>query len=183
MSEMDLIESLGEEHRLLGRLLTSFEAYLEIMENDSDPLELFRFVLVLSDYADAWHHEKEERVLFPALARGRYAMDSGILQHVRDEHVEERILFAKLRRAVARRDHSLAGVADTARTLIEFQRAHMKKEWELLFRDARSDLANDDPARVAKELERFEHSHEYAGHHEWVTGLAQDLIDRHTPAQ
>jgi hemerythrin-like domain-containing protein len=179
---MDLIESLGEEHRLLGRLLTSFEAYLGVMEKGSDPLELFRFVLVLSDYADAWHHEKEEHLLFPALARGRYAMDSGILQHVRDEHVEERILFAKLRRAVARRDHSLAGVEDTARTLIEFQRAHMKKEWELLFRDARGDLANDE-TRVAKDLERFERAHDYAGHHEWVTGLAQDLIDRHTPAR
>src|SRR5678815_5198403 len=135
---MRLFDGLSDDHRLIGACLASFERYLAALErgDDVNRQDLHRFVTFFIDYAEAWHHRKEEDVLFVALTRHGWAQNRGPLGFVRSQHVHERELFGQLRQGAMNRDlwskQELLTFIAAARGLIQFEREHMAKETEVL---------------------------------------------------
>lgn len=179
---MELFAKLFAEHRLIGRVLDAFEAYLDRVEQGAsvNQQDFTRFVVFFREYADLLHHEREETVLFPALARHGFAETRGPLAHVRTEHQTERALMSTLLRVAARRDpwssKDERTIASVGRELVSFQRAHIAKENELLYPVARREIAPEGPALIARELAEFDEDRGRYGHVDWLEKLGEELV-------
>jgi hemerythrin-like domain-containing protein len=180
---MDIFGDLVDEHHTITRVMDAFMAYLDSVEakHDVDRHDLFRFVTFFSDYADGIHHAKEEAVLFPALERHGYAKNMGPLAHIREQHSHERALFARLKRAATDKhawsDERIGELLATGRELVEFERAHMKKEDELLYPEAKRELAGDATEALDKALVRFRRIHDIEGYADYLGQLARELSE------
>ncbi len=182
---MDLFSKLFAEHRLIGRVLDAFEAYLDAVDaaGTVNPHDFTRFVTFFREYADLLHHEREESVLFPALARHGFAENRGPLAHVRGEHRTERELMTRLLRIATRRDpwSQTQAISSIGRELVAFQRAHIAKENELLYPVAQREISPEGPALVARELAEFDEDRGRHGHTDWLEALGEELIGDYAP--
>lgn len=104
----------------------------------------------LRAFADVNHHAKEERFLFPALAKAGVPAEGGPVEVMLHEHVEGRGLI----RAMEGGDPSLR--ADAARRYVQLLRDHIDKENGVLFplTDAVLDAAAQQA--LAREFETVE---------------------------
>lgn len=116
-------------------------------------LEIIEFMI---EFADGYHHGKEETVLFPALERRGIPREGGPLGAMEHEHQIERELIADLRLAASLYRE---GNADAARRFVECAQSylrllvgHIEKEDSILFRLGDEILDDDDKAVV---IERF----------------------------
>jgi hemerythrin-like domain-containing protein len=180
---MQFMESLNEEHNLIMAVLDALEAYATRLEHGTpvDDHELLRFVVFLSDFADGWHHAKEEDVLLAAMTRHGFASDSGVLVHLRDQHVREREIFRKLKRAAAAAAVGSRTVrfVDVAKELVAFERSHIRKETELFYPAAERELSTERRGQLDKEMARFARTHAPGGHLEWLWDLGEQLVRDH----
>lgn len=186
---MDLFESLSAEHDIIGRVIGAFSVYLDKVEKEHqvERHDLFRFVTFFSDFADSIHHGKEEGVLFAALERQGFARNIGPLAHIREQHTHERALFARLKRAATDRfawsDSKIGELVRTGRELVDFQRAHMKKEDELLYPEAQRAMGGQTIDGIDKMLQRFERIHDIEGYSGYLWQLGEELAADHAPGE
>lgn len=176
------LEALADEHRLIARALAALEAYAERLERDeTTPVEdLARFAAFFTEFAELWHHVKEEDILLPALVRGGFDWDTGPISHVRKDHEHELYLVRVLRQAAAQesawspedRRHALAAI----RAFIEFQRAHMHKEETQLFPEATRRLEPSILSDVNRRIESFGAERFKQGEYQKLRELAEALI-------
>jgi hemerythrin-like domain-containing protein len=180
---MQLLESLNDEHNLITAVLDALEAYVMRLDHGTpvDDHELLRFVVFLSDFADDWHHAKEEEVLMVAMTRHGFAPDSGVFVHLRDQHLREREIFRKLKRAAAAEAVAsrTARFVDVAKELVTFERSHIRKETELFYPAAERELSTEHHEQIDREMERFSQTHAPGGHLEWLWDLGEQLILDH----
>jgi len=182
---MDLFDTLVDEHRLILRTLVALEHFVEGVEKSGelDPFELNRFVVFLREFVDLVHHEHEETILFPAMARLGYAKSGAPIAHVRDEHRREHELLFDLRQAAvkirppssARRAH----VIGRLRELIVFQREHIKKENELLYPAVKKEFSGKTLDDVTRSLWSDEDSPARLVEDAWLRTLAEELVRDH----
>jgi hemerythrin-like domain-containing protein len=107
------VELLMEEHRLIEAVLDALSAAADRLEGDDPPApaELERFVDWLRRYADAFHHGKEEDVLFTAMVASGMPRDDGPIAVMLEQHDEGRRLVTRLADAAS----GAAWTADTRR--------------------------------------------------------------------
>lgn len=151
---MDAFEQLSEEHGQIRSMLDSFEKFVTEVERQeiSARGELARFVGFFREFVDLRHHDKEEAILLPALARHGFHWSDGVLYQIRQEHDQERYLVRSLRHVALQADSwsdaDRRHFSAIARELIGFLRMHMAHEEQLLFPEARRRL----PAEVILEI-------------------------------
>jgi hemerythrin-like domain-containing protein len=182
---MDLFETLTDEHRLITRTMDALEAFIEPVEKGAelDGFELNRFVVFLHDFVDLIHHDREESILFPAMARLGYSNSGAPIAHVRDEHRREHKILFEIRQAAvrarppssARRAH-LVGLI---RELITFQRDHIKKENELLYPSVKKEFSGKTLDEVTRLLWTNEEAQTWLVEDSWLRALAEELIRDH----
>ena len=85
---MQPLASLTKEHQMISDLLGALQAYGTRLRGGAsvDPVDLPRFAEVLRELVDYRHHEKEEGILLPLLARNGFAWNLGLLAELRREH-------------------------------------------------------------------------------------------------
>jgi hemerythrin-like domain-containing protein len=96
---MEPIELLMTEHRLIERGLDAMNGWLTALspETDSDDKEeLARFVSFIRGFADAYHHGKEEDILFVAMVDHGFPRDVGPIPVMLREHDQGRSLVSVL---------------------------------------------------------------------------------------
>ena len=159
------LASLSRDHQLLELLAAALAGFAgRIRFTRSAPLsereDLESFVRVFDGFADCAHHEKEEAVLLPFLARHGFAWTQGPLAEVRREHRQERYLISVLGHAAARdepwSEEQRRGVFAAASELAAFQVEHMAKEDTLLFPAVLERLSTDEQQALAAELAAFD---------------------------
>jgi hemerythrin-like domain-containing protein len=182
---MDVLASLQQEHETIIRVLDAFERFLQRIEEGApiDQQELLRFVIFFNDFADGWHHAREEEVLLPALTRHGYAKSSGVLLHIRDQHRRERNLFFRLKRVVADSlpwsSSRIRDLLEVARELIAFERTHIQKETDLLYPAAAKELAGDNSSALESDQLWFNDTRAPAEHLKWLERLGVELAAGH----
>ena len=95
---MNLFDRLADEHRRIEAVTKALEVFVGGFQagREADAHELLRFVTFLNVYSGGYHHELEERVLFPTLALCGFALDTGPLGHLQDQHREQsRLLYTR----------------------------------------------------------------------------------------
>jgi hemerythrin-like domain-containing protein len=123
-------ETLRDEHMLILRALDLLETAAARVERGlATPERWWAGVIAwLRGFADRNHHAKEERALFPAMARaGVPAEAGGPIAVMQEEHGQGRALL----QVVADGEARPRVVA--ARRYIELLRNHIEKEHEVLF--------------------------------------------------
>lgn len=183
---MELFDELASEHDRISRTLDALERFVSRLEDRKEDVhEVLRFVTFLRGYADGYHHEREETVLFRCLVTAGYAPLSGPIGHLRDQHREEARLLLRVEMAAAAQPPwdvpKRVAIQEATQALVVFERAHMQKETELLFPAAAADLANY-LAEVKDASERFMETRAPRWNVPWLCSLADELTAAHGAA-
>ena len=152
-------EELNNEHRVIGKALSTLRAIARsVRENQDVSTTLLDHQLeFIRGFTEECHHRKEEEVLFPALAEQLKTAPVDPLPEFIREHIRIRNLMDELREAVgayaagetANNGDKLAALADEYADLsIE----HMRKENVILINLIENTLPADKKLEVA---ERF----------------------------
>lgn len=159
---MDALHSLGADHRLIQRALDAFEVYVGNIEEAKlvDRFDLQRFVAFFEDFADLYHHGKEESLLFPALVMSGLDWNDEALVRVRRDHDQEHYLMRSLSYAGmqgdAWSDEDKRHFLSIAKAFIAFQRDHMRLENTEIFARAEEILTEHARLRLTREMERYD---------------------------
>jgi hemerythrin-like domain-containing protein len=185
---MKPLSSLIREHQYIGRLVDALEAYADQVGRgeDADLADLSRFAAAFTQFADELHHEKEERVLLPFLARSGLDWDAPPLSRVRREHRQERYLIEVLSHAGQRleqwSDEERRHVSTTARALCEFQRMHHETENNDLFGAVERQLDDAGKDRLEQELDGFDEAPSHRAQRVLALELCAELVARYRAA-
>jgi len=186
---MDLFQRLAGEHRRIESVTRAVDAFADAIERGAEPdvHELFRFVTFFAAYSSGYHHEFEETVLFPTLALCGFALDSGPLGDLHDQHREQARLLCSLEMTAAtRRPWSAAterAIAAAAHELASFERAHMTMELHLLFPVAQNELLLEHAAELERAVRRFEARRAVRWNVEWLERLGEELSSHASAGQ
>ena len=159
---MKLTEILSSEHRVIEQVIAALDAAADHIEAGKAlrPGFFQDAVRFIANFADGYHHGKEERVLFEALARHGVPMDNGPVAVMLYEHDEGRRLTSGLRDAAARLATGDPGAADTvadyARAYGELLAQHIFKEDNIVFPLAVRVIAPTAWEDILREAERVE---------------------------
>ena len=135
----DITRALVHEHRLILRMLTLLE--INAPRTGSGTYDNYRFYLdgvdFIRNYADRFHHAKEEDVLFEALVKNGIPRDNSPVAAMLMEHDQGRA-FVKVMEAAALA--ALSGesghnqeIADNALGYAALLREHIAKEDDILY--------------------------------------------------
>jgi hemerythrin-like domain-containing protein len=161
--------ALREEHRVILRALALLEVAIERPAGTRDvPDEWWaRLIRWLRAFADRNHHAKEERWLFPALAKAGMPAEGGPVAVMLAEHAEGRALVALMAEDPGRRRVA-------ARGYVDLLRSHIDKENDVLFPLAEALLGEDERRAVARGFATVE----AAGNEEASLGPAEAELER-----
>lgn len=164
---MSALKSLTDEHQMISELLGALASYAARLRGGAsvDPADLARFSGLLRELVDYRHHEKEEGILLPLLARNGFEWSSGLLAELRREHRHLRYLLDVLCQAAAKDTLGTpwAGsreerrqVAESASAFVELKRRHMLREERELFPAIRQRLGESALEQLTAELAQFD---------------------------
>jgi hemerythrin-like domain-containing protein len=156
---MRFLDILTAEHREFSVMLDVLDAVATRLDGGGDvPTSVLADVLdFFQNFADG-HHDKEEAVLFPLLARHGMGPDQIVVNALRSQHEAGRVYEAKLRIEVKRLDggdpRAAAALVADARGYTELIREHIRIEDEYFYRLADRVLTDTEHARVDREFDR-----------------------------
>lgn len=185
---MQPIELLMTEHRLIERGLDAMEGWLStlIPETESDDKEeLARFVSFIRGFADAYHHGKEEDILFVAMVDHGFPRDVGPIPVMLREHDQGRSLVSVLeglaKQPATWSEHDRDTLARTVREFTALLRQHIQKEDQILYPMADTRLPETVKEEMSRRFQAFEEQQTSSGEHQRLHTLADALIKAHIP--
>ena len=127
-SESPVITRLKQEHRVISRWTEQIPAVIQMCAAGKEGLNdlLLRAADFMSNYADRYHHAKEEDLLFESIEQEFDAFDV-----MRDEHRRARALTASVREAAEEGNPRMA--EEPLRAYRELLREHIWKENEVFY--------------------------------------------------
>ena len=130
---------LRHEHRVIEQAMRALEGMcFRIRAGGRLPgEELTKLLDFIRNYADRFHHTKEETHFFPLLEQIGIPDGKGPLAFLRDEHETERRLLGALELAVEEYRHDSAAGAKFTSAALQFKAhliGHMQQEEAILFR-------------------------------------------------
>jgi hemerythrin-like domain-containing protein len=135
----DITKALVEEHKLILRMLAALERNAQLTARCE--YGNYRFYLEAVDfirnYADRFHHAKEEDVLFEALVANGMPRDNSPVAAMLVEHDHGRAFVRAMEQAandaLAGKPGQDAAIAENALGYIELLRGHIGKEDGILY--------------------------------------------------
>jgi hemerythrin-like domain-containing protein len=175
------VELLMQEHRLIEAVLDALDDVAAQLDLDDPPppADVERFVDWLRRYADAFHHGKEEDVLFKAMVAAGMPGDDGPIAEMLEQHDEGRRLVAQLADAASSGVWTAETRRRAARAATDFAallRQHIQIEDNVLYPMA---LARIPPAAwetVARDFDELAATH--AAERATLEALANTLSSR-----
>lgn len=136
---------LRHEHRVIEQAMRALEGIcIRMQMGGSVPgEELSKLLDFIQNFADKFHHAKEETYFFPALEQIGVRDEGGPLAFLRNEHETERSLLGELELAVEDYCHNHAASEGFVSAALRFKDhlvEHMQQEDAILFRLAEETL-------------------------------------------
>jgi hemerythrin-like domain-containing protein len=186
-ANVEAIEILMEEHRLIERGLDAMDAWVTALGSGSqsdDKAELTRFVSFIREFGDAYHHSKEEDILFVAMVDHGFPRESGPIAVMLHEHDMGRSLVRTLdalaQQATTWSEDDYETLARTAREFSTLLRQHIQKEDQILYPMASTRLPEPVKEELLRRFQSFEAQQASTGEQERLRTLAAALIETHT---
>ena len=176
------VERLFEEHPVIMGVVDALSKFVDDLEGDNtdNRCELGRMMTFFREYAELFHHEKEESILWPALVHAGLRWDNGLIADVRKDHEVERTMLQSLRHAALQNTEwsvvDRQRVIDVCRRFTGFMREHVRKENETLRPLIDEKLDEGRRAALNENLDRFDARLAASGELKMLTDLAADLM-------
>jgi len=157
---MDPIDTLRSEHRLICRFIDTLSmAVKELEEDRTPPPEFFgKSVEFASEFADTFHHRKEELVMFRQLAQKKSGAIDGRIEALRYQHDQGRSLVAGIRDSIGSYSEgdptAIATVRENGAAYVSLLRHHIHTEDEIFFPMAREEMTDDEFAALTIEFDK-----------------------------
>jgi hemerythrin-like domain-containing protein len=179
---------LMNEHRLIERALDAMQGWIATLGPDhesDDKAELARFVSFIRGFADAYHHGKEEDILFAAMVAHGFPREAGPIAVMLHEHDLGRSLVGVLdglaQQAAAWTDKDHGTLASTVREFSTLLRQHIQKEDQILYPMANARLPEPIKEDIDRRCQAFEEQRVSNGEHPRLRALGDALIEAHAP--
>lgn len=183
---MEPTEVLMNEHRLIEKALDALEAWAAKLgaDNDTDDkAELTKFISFIRGFADAYHHGKEEDILFVAMVDHGFPREAGPIAVMLHEHNLGRTLVGALdglaQQSAPWSDDDRAALGATAREFASLLRQHIQKEDQVLYPMARARLPAPVQEEMARRFQAFEEQQASEGEPERLRALGDALLTAH----
>jgi hemerythrin-like domain-containing protein len=178
---MQPTEILSSEHRVIEQVLGALGAAADRIDAGETMrpgffIDAARFI---RDFADGYHHAKEEGVLFETLAQLGMPTNGGPVAVMLHEHTRARELTAGLDVATKRLavgEDTAHAVVDYARAYVELMTQHIFKEDRILFPMASQAIPPGQQDQVLEGFGRVERA-QTNGSKQSYLALAQALCD------
>ena len=144
---MDPFATLNDEHRLIEKMISALRSYASRIDHGADPADLGRFVDLISGFADARHHGKEEDILFETMVGAGFPREQGPIGVMLAEHELGRRYVSMLRDAAGRAENGKWNAQDRVQIheavegYSELLTRHIEKEDMVLYPMARRALS------------------------------------------
>ena len=136
---MDPIKKLMEEHRVIESVLGAIPAFSASLEAAPDTArqDLAGFVTFIREFADTYHHGKEEDMLFTAMVESGMPQQGGPIAVMLAEHEQGRAYVASLKKVAEAAGPMTADeiteVRFAAAGYADLLRDHIMKEDQVLY--------------------------------------------------
>ncbi len=176
---MDPIQKLIDEHKNILKGISLLEAGSNKLEaGEKISPDIFRKLIdFIRNYADKYHHAKEEDILFVSMGKAGFPAEEGPVGVMLAEHDQGRGFVAAMENAneqYASGEGSFTGeIIENARGYIYLLRQHINKEDTVLYPMARDTLGKAGIDAMIPEFDRVEK--EKAGTEEKYLGILKQL--------
>lgn len=159
---MTILQRLKEDHQLITRFLDNLYLSHEFLVNDKPvPTSVFKKALDFTkNFMNAFHHYREEYILFIKLAEKKGGDVDGQLIALRDQHESGRNLIAQIKNSLAKyekgkkeADKQLAAAAGAYVTLMQ---QHIHEENHVFYPLSEKVLSEEEFKFLEEEFDRFE---------------------------
>lgn len=178
---------LMDEHRLIERVLGSLETCAAEVEGGLALERAFArdYAEFLRGFADAWHHGKEEEILFRRMIERGFSAEAGPVAVMLHEHREGRALVGAIHAvgggAGAPLDAERAAFLSGARGFIPLLRQHIQKEDNILYPMSERVLTPDEFETMLADFGAFEESAGADGTRDRLEAVAEKLVGAFRP--
>ncbi|HEY7588892.1 MAG TPA: hemerythrin domain-containing protein [Thermoplasmata archaeon] len=178
-------EILREEHEVIEHLLHVLEAMGKEVERGSHvpKSDLEAALEVVVGFADECHHAKEEKALFPILAKVSPKEGAFLVHRLEGDHKAARQIVRAMRDSIPGVDvgegSARATFAKSAKTYAVLLREHIKAETNRLLPLTDAAIPAAQRKELGEEFERIEREETGAGVHEKYEGTIHLLADKY----
>ena len=131
-------QNLENDHVYILRLIDVMERMVVNLATDAPDMEMV--VGLIKNYADGFHHAKEENLLFPLLVQKGFSNETGPVAVMLHDHAEGRRFVKGMADGIAAykrgNESALPDIYLNMQGYIDLLRAHIGKENNVLFRMA-----------------------------------------------
>lgn len=179
---MKAITILMEEHQLILKVLDALEVFAAgVKSNETDDISEFgRFADYFSNFADKFHHAKEEDILYEEMQKFGFSKESGPLAVMLDDHN-----FGRKQVGIMRETGNNPGgdgkedAVEAANKFIEMLRSHISKEDNILYPMAVQQLPNDLMENMPDRFEKFESDKTGSAGRDALYALGENLVSKY----
>ena len=151
-------ENLENDHVYILRLIKVMEKMVYLKSTDIEDMETV--VRVIQQYADGFHHAKEEKLLFPLLVQKGFSNEQGPVAVMLHDHIEGREFVKGMIVGIATyklgTKEALDDVFKNMQGYAELLRTHIGKENNVLFRMADRALSEADHQELLSGFDEIE---------------------------
>ena len=157
---MKPLEILTNEHGLIRQFLENLALAVEKLENEERPPKEFfeNAVQFARTFADAFHHFKEEHVMFVRLAQKHDGTMDGQIESLRHQHERGRTYISEIADALngyaAGRPIQISQVLESTAAYISLLRNHIHKEDHVFFPMVQAELSEEEEQQLQVEFEK-----------------------------
>ncbi|HEX2935466.1 MAG TPA: hemerythrin domain-containing protein [Bacteroidales bacterium] len=153
-------KNLENDHVYILRLIDVMET---VTYDDSPNInDLETIVYLIKNYADGFHHEKEEHLLFPMMGQKGFSPYQGPVAVMLNEHTQGRDYVKGMVEGIDLfkngDQQAISTIYTNMRGYISLLRNHISKENNVLFRMADNVLSDTEQEELLKEFSKVENS-------------------------
>ncbi len=143
----DPIKLLFDEHDIITDATnTALELRKIIDKPEVYSEQVFQLISFFREYADKYHHHKEEEVLFPEMVKANELLESGVVQEMFENHEDFRELIREIEQLT--KDNSLSNAQDKLEFYVNALIDHIAVENEEVFEIARTQFSEDELEKI-----------------------------------
>ncbi len=174
--------ALLAEHDEILKVLGAFETWEAGVHatRKEERFGLRQFLQFFMDFADGYHHVKEERVLFPAMRRFGFAQEPGPVDIMTSEHEQGRQMIGRLSILASQSEpwspRCFTEIHSLVQSYVVLLRHHIDKESKVLYPMVEANLPPAAWEHIAQRFDAIDEERECAGQVQETQDLVAALL-------
>ncbi len=156
-------QNLENDHENILQLIEVMSNMAKVKSGSADDIETV--INIIRNYADGFHHAKEENLLFPAMVEKGFSLEQGPVAGMLHDHDLGRKFVQGMNEGLLQyrngSEKALDLIYDNMLKYGQLLQNHIAKENNILFRMADNAFSIGEQQQLLKEFEKIEQSEEY----------------------